>query len=305
LRSEKTQPVSRYTSYEGIVTALAFANKGTMIAFCVRERAVHRLYVADAERLDTTLTLVQEYSHKKPWINPDGDAGAPGVTSIAFTQDDRMLVAHGRYEEELYKLTAWSLVGEAVGSIQATETFRRENKEKPFLSERSSRPIRFVQRPGDNVLIAEDDSRFVMWNLTTGQFGEIPFLPMQKGLPERNLSDDGKWLIMGDDRGNVFVWDVIGGEKYSVAHAVESAITVPSTIDRKKTPADMTKSVFRPAHSGPVVGVVLSPAGLHGEFPEFAATIGEENRIIVWDLIPVLGKKSTIPSKTAKRTSTQ
>jgi len=253
------------------------------------------------------LTLVQEYPHKKPWLNEEGDGepGAPGVTSLAFTPDDRTLVAHGRYEEQLYKLSSWRLSGESAGEIRATEILARENKEKPFLAERTSRPIRFIQRLGDDILIAEDDSRYVFWNLTSGQFREIAFLPMQKGLPERALSDDGKWLIMGDDRGNVFVWDILGGERYSVAYTNEVIPAAPSTLDKKNPPAERTKSIDRPAHTGPVVGVVLSPPGQHGEFPEFAASIGEENRVIVWDLIPLLGRKIPTPSKPAIRTSSR
>ncbi len=303
LKRDKIQPVNSYTSYEGVVTALAFSNTSSRIAFCVRERAVHRLYVADAERLDSTMILVEEFAHKKPWINVDGETGAPGVTSLAFTPDDRMLVGHGRYDEQLFKLSAWKINTDASGSMSATYGFARESKEQPFLIERTSRPIRFILRPGDYIMIAENEDCYVVWDITSGESKKIPFLTMQRGLPERALTEDGKWLIMGDDRGNAYVYDVLRSERFSVAFTRE-AEQAASTI-REKSPKEKPKAVERPAHTGPVAGVTLSAPGAHGDFPEFAATIGEENRVIVWDLIPILGNRAAIPSKSAKRVATQ
>ena len=303
LRGENIQPVSHYTSYEGVVTAMAFAHLSSRIAFCVRERTVHRLYIAEADRLEKTMTLIQEYPHKKPWIAVGTGQGVPGVTSLAFSPDDRMLVGHGQYEEELYRLSAWKLSGESTNSLTAIEKFKRENKQRPLIAERNSRPLRFAERPDGEVLIAEVENRFVIWNLTSGDFTEIPFLPMQSGLPERELSEDGRWLIMGDDRGNAYIWDVQTGERFSVAHAAEMMQVPSSTIDLGKASKNKSKGIELPVHTGPVVGVALSPSGLHGNFPEFAATIGEENRIIVWDLIPVLGNRSPVLSKATKRTA--
>ncbi len=305
LRGANIQPVSHCTSYEGVVTAMAFAHRSYRIAFCVRERAVHRLYVAEANQLEKTMTLIQEYPHKRPWIADGTGQGVPGVTSLAFSPDDRMLVGHGQYEEELYRLSAWKLNGESTNSLTATEKFKRENKERPLIAERSSRPLRFAERPGSEVLIAEVDSRFVIWNLAAGDFTEIPFLPMQNGLPERELSEDGRWLIMGDDRGNAYIWDIHTGERFSVAHAVEKSELPSSTLDLRKPSKTKPKGIEQPVHTGPVVGVALSQPGRSEDFPEFAATIGEENRIIVWDLIPVLGNRNPVPPKATKRTASR
>ena len=303
LRGDDIQPVSHYRSYEGVVTAMAFAHQSSQIAFCVRERTVHRLYIAEADQLEKTMTLIQEYPHKRPWLADGTGQGVPGVTSLAFSPDDRMLVGHGRYEEELYRLSAWKLSGESTSSLTATEKFTRENKERPLIAERNSRPLRFAERPDIEVLIAEVENRFVIWNLTSGDFTEIPFLPMQNGLPERELSEDGRWLIMGDDRGNAYIWDVQTGERFSVGHAAEMMRAPSSTIDLGKAAKAKPKGIELPVHTGPVVGVALSSSGLHGNFPEFAATIGEENRLIVWDLIPVLGNRNPVPPKATKRTA--
>ncbi len=302
-RGEKIQPVSRYISYEGSVTALAFSNNSTQIAFCVRERAVHRLYIADANRIESTMTLVEEFAHKRPWFAEDGEQGAPGITSLAFSPDDRNLIGHGRYDDTLYRLTAWKLSKAANGDVVVSPGLGRENKERSFVSEHSSRPLRFVLREGVDILIAEDNDKYVVWNLSTGESKEIPFLPMQQGLPQRATSDDGKWLIMGDDRGNVFVFDVLQGERYSVAYAKELEQARPTADDKRQK--EKPRIAERPAHSGPVIGVALSPPGARGDFPEFAATIGEENRVIVWDLIPVLGNRAASTAKTSKRVAKQ
>ena len=108
---------------------------------------------------------------------------------------------------------------------------------------------------------------------------------------------------MGDDRGNAYVYDVLRGERFSVAHT-RDAEPVASTI-RDKSVKEKPKVADRPAHSGPVAGVTLSAPGAHGDFPEFAATIGEENRVIVLDLIPVLGNRATTPTKSTKRVASQ
>jgi WD40 repeat protein len=303
LRGDKIQPISRYTSFEGVVTAMAFSNASFRLAFCVRERAVHRLYVADADRLEATIVLVEEFAHKRPWIS-EGKAGAPGITSLAFTSDDRTLVAHGRYDDQLYRFSAWRLNADSAGTLTALQAFGRESKEAPFLSERSSRPICFVMRPGDDIMIAENVDRYVVWNVTSGESKSIPFLPMQNGLPQRCLSDDGKWLIMGDDRGNAYVYDVLRGDRYSVAYNRELE-QPPSMVRDKNAKEKPPKAVERPAHAGPIAGVTLSAPGARGDFPEFAATIGEENRLIVWDLIPVLSNRVVTPLKPTKRVSTQ
>ena len=303
LKGERLDTISRYTSYEGSITALAFSNTSTRIAFCVRERVVHRLYVADAERIDSTMTLVEEFAHKRPWFAEDGEQGAPGITSLAFTPNDRTLIAHGRYDDAQYRLVSWGIGTSVDGGVAISPGLSRENKDRPFVSDQSARPIRFVMWPGPDVMIAEDFDKFIVWNLTTGESKQIPFLPMQRGLPQRAISDDGKWLIMGDDRGNVFIYDVLQGDRFPVCYTKELE-QPPSTL-RDKNQKDRPRIAERPAHAGPVIGVALSPPGAKGDFPEFAATIGEENRVIVWDLIPILGNRPTAAAKSSKRVAKQ
>ncbi len=305
LTNENRTPASHYSSYEAGVTALAISSQSTLVAFAVRERAVHRVFVADLTRFDRSLTLVSEYFHKNPWlVNDSNQPGMPGITSLAFSNDNKYLVGHGQYDENLWRFTTWSLEGEKDGSIKGKVEWELDNKERPFLNDLNSRPIRFIQVPTQavsakdkstsaNPLIVENDSGYAILDLSARKVvGEIAYLQMQRGLPQRALSEDGRWLIMGDDRGNVYVWNTLTRQRYSVAHSREDLTdktpVASKTISNKK-PQD------KPAHTGPVMGVALSGSLRNAEFPEFAATVGEENRLIVWDLIPVLAQ-STAPA---------
>lgn len=321
LQVDLVRPVSHYSAYESVVSAMSFANQGSMVAFCVRERAVHRLFIADANRLESTLVKVDEFNHRYPWFAAEGEnRGSPGITSLAFSPDGQFLVAHGQYDQLLWKFTTWGVRRGADGKLETARMWELENKESPFLVETNSRPIRFIQlektaaatggrqpKIADHgKLIVENGNGYAILDLASRRsIGEIPYLPMQKGLPHRYLSDDGKWLIMGDDQGNVYVWDVVSGKRFPVAYTPgETSPTPPPPPPAKgnRKPAvtpPPPKVQERPAHTGPVVGVTLSAPGRHGDFPEFAATIGEENRLIVWDLIPVLGRQA--PPLTAAR----
>jgi WD40 repeat protein len=315
---ENLQPESRYVSYEGSITALAFANKSTNIAFCVRERTGHRLFIADSQRLNETLTLVDEQKHDTPWIAKSGSrAGPPGVTAIAFSPDDRLLVAHGKYNGNAFKFTTWKLNWNANGKATSVKDWDREESARPMLAELNSRPIRFIQdarAKSGRMIVYENESAFHVMDLNTRNvLHRIPYLAMQSGRPETFVSEDGRWLIMGDDRGNVLIWDLTEGTRFSIAYSSkkpdspkQKANPGASPKDKKGT-VDKDVSILndRPAHKGPVVGVTLSPPGLQGGFPEFAATIGEENQLIIWDLIPVLGGRNLTTSKTLSRSVSQ
>ena len=57
-----------YSSYEGVVTALAFAHSHPKLAFAVRERRSHKLILADPENLNVRgMTVVEEHEHAQSW----------------------------------------------------------------------------------------------------------------------------------------------------------------------------------------------------------------------------------------------
>ncbi len=96
LTNENRTPASHYSSYEAGVTALAISSQSTLVAFAVRERAVHRVFVADLTRFDRSLTLVSEYFHKNPWlVNDSNQPGMRGLLRWPFQTTTSILLGMG------------------------------------------------------------------------------------------------------------------------------------------------------------------------------------------------------------------
>ena len=55
--------------------------------------------------------------------------------------------------------------------------------------------------------------------------------------------------------------------------------------------------IERPAHTGPIVGVAFSDPDPGQDYPAFAATIGEENKLKIWELFPILHSESGVRSR--------
>jgi WD40 repeat protein len=303
LSQEVVSPLSQYRSFEGIVTAMSIANTRPYIAFCVRERAVHRLFIADTATL--RVTQIAEFKHKESWIDfnsepPVRKPEAPeGITSLQFSPDDRMLIAHGRYEQDLHKFSGWNIQW-LDGGVTAERAFKDlENKEGPFFVNSGSKSIWFVQSgisssarnvSRDNRILVQSTSGFVVLNMEAGRVErEIKFLRTQHGRPEYAISDNGRCVIMGDDNGMAYVWDTLSGERFSVTTDLQTEASFGA-----KNP---TATAARPAHSGPIVGVALSERDPGMDYPAFAATFGEENKLKVWELYPVIGARNAKPVK--------
>ena len=293
--SETTSPHSRYRSFEGVVTAMAFANQSSTLAFCVRERAVHRLFIADAETL--RVQKLEEHNHDQPYWDLADDqsiarrnsGAAAGVTSLAFSPDDRTLLAHGQYEASLYKLSTWDLAWQPSGKLESFQKNRREltNDAGPFFIESGYPAMRFVAKPNETSnfrrILVRTNSGFSLVNIASENAEQkIDFLNTHHGTPEHAISDDGRWIVMGDDNGMAYIWDTIKGDRYSLTMTNELEQRLTETKSRIR---DIRE---RPAHSGPIVGVALSDADAGCDYPAFVATIGEENKIKVWEMFPLL-----------------
>ncbi|MDA8744732.1 PQQ-binding-like beta-propeller repeat protein [Rubripirellula amarantea] len=320
LSSETPAPTSQYRSYEGVVTAMAFAHNAPYIAFCVRERAVHRLFIADTETLQ--LTKLEEFNHSQPWLTKDkrkenavqiDPDAAKGVDALAFAPDDSVLVAHGHYEKKLYKFTLWDLKWDG-NQLAKFERSRREHTKKDgaFFSIAGDDAIKFISRPvrederGPNdsysetrrtagespKIVVQSSTGFHVVNLNTARAERnIPFLKTQFGRPEYAFSKDGRWLCMGGDNGKAYIYDLLDGSTYG--------LTIDDGIERLISDRSATRPTLqdRPAHSGPVIGVALSDPDPGRDYPAFAATFGEENKVKVWELYPILDPESGIRSR--------
>lgn len=301
---EQVAPYSQYRSFEGVVTAMAFANNSSTIAFSVRERAVHRLFIADAETL--RVQKLEEYNHSEPYWDLDGANGnvrpnskaAPGVTTLAFSPDDQTLLAHGNYKKDLYKLSTWKIQWDSPGDMLSFEKNRKEleNEDGPFFVESGNPSVRFVAKPGETSnfrrILVRVRSGFSLINLSSERSEQtIGFVSTQHGVPEHAVTDDGRWIVMGDDNGMAYIWDTLKGDRYS--------LTMTDEIEQRmlETQAKIRDIRERPAHSGPIVGVALSDPDPGQDYPAFAATIGEENKLKVWELFPILDPETGLRAR--------
>ena len=316
LSKDRVAPVSQYRGFEGVVTAMAFANTSPHIAFCVRGRAVHRLFIADAETL--TLTKLEQADHDRPWVEYDEESrtmvrttAAPGITSLAFSPDDRVLVAHGNYDKTLYKFSQWNLSWDQSKRLSSARRSSKEieNEGGPLIEESASKSIWFVKprvrrKESDSpdalrlsssssyrVLVRVRDG-FMAVNLGSNREEQkIDYLTTHHRVPLYAISDDGRWLMMGDDSGHALIWDVIEGDRYSLTidATTEEAVRDPNR--------RLAKIPERPAHSGPIAGVALAGPDPGRDYPAFAATFGEENRVKVWELYPILDPQDGLRSR--------
>ncbi len=285
LMRQSAAPVATLRGFESEITAMAFANTHRAIAFNVRERNGYRLLIADPSTLDPRqITLVEEGSMSNPWIiqpNSEGEnqeKGSPGPSTLCFSPDDRMLVVHSKISEERYAYSVYRIEWPASGLPSAAGIHRfvgPVEREGPFLDESANRPLFFVTRRLTPKERAERGTSFAGSTLIAFRRGNqmqvvscvvgstlrsIPLLT-SSGRPRYSVTQDGQWLITADDRGNVQIGNLGTGK------------VIDLTADG------------RPAHSGPVVGVAISDTDAALQVPEYAVTVGEENRLKVWDTL--------------------
>ena len=218
-----------------------------------------------------------------------------GITSLAFTADDKALVAHGPYEARKYRFSMWRLTWNE-GELDSF--FKRWEKEDkgPFLHP-AGQNLRFITRAdgtdgGYKRLLVRGGEHVGVFNINSQKTEQkIPFLKTQHGQPEFATTRDDRWIIMGDDNGMAYVYDTLRNRRYSVTidDKMEAHVN-----DRRRSIKSLNE---RPAHSGPIVGVALSDPDPGQDHPAYAATIGEENKLKVWELFPILNSETGVRSR--------
>ena len=337
-----TKPVWSYKAYDEVVTAIAFANQSDHIAFAVRGPKTHRIVIADPKR--NSLYQVEEFEHDTEWIqSPENTAIARtfaeitsntrpspqsvarrstssraatlGVDQLVFSSDDKVLLSHGQYGKDGYKLNRWNVIWEDDAKIKETRKSIKElvDAKSPVIDTSRGRGIWFIENPRSTRetsgevaasihrgtqyrILAMTPNDFSVINMNSAKAEEsIEFPTSRQTTPVHDVSDDGHWLMLGDASGRAYVWDLLKRRKFSV------------TIDRETERAlaaegDMIEqSTDRPAHTGPIAGVALSDPDPGRDYPAFAATLGEENRIKVWELYPILDEERGVRSKRPTR----
>jgi len=294
LMSQTAAPVASLSGFESEITAMTFANTHRAIAFSVRERNGYRLMVADPVTLDVrSLVVIEDDSLSKPWLFPPADEsgrsyrgnrdrGVPGPTTVRFSPDDRSLVVHSRMEDDgrtpQYTYTVYQINWPDEGlpspaAIQAT--VGPVDRESPFFAESGIRPLFFVtstnppavqaatgqQLKSSDTIAFRNGNELQVVHATEGKLVRKMPLMTSGGQPRYDVTADGQWYVTGNDRGAVKIGNLLTGREVSL------------TADE------------RPAHSGPIVGAAIADTNPKLGLPEYVVTVGEENRLKVWDIL--------------------
>ena len=169
-------------------------------------------------------------------------------------------------------------------TLKKTEAYAKDEADKnkvKLIQEFEEQTKKGVSRGSSSTIVIEKKDGLTVVGARNGkEFRKVPFMSNQGKRPEYSITQDGQWWIMGDDRGIVQIGNLITGKEYTLTED------------------------GRPAHTGPVVGVVTSETNPQLGFPEYAVTIGEENRLKVWDLLSRLKPKSgKVPVKAVSSVS--
>ncbi len=278
------KPISTFRGYEAVVFGGGFANKRKWMSFGVRERAVSRLFAADLKTM--TPKELQRFSHDKPWIG--GESAAPGPQFSRFSPDDKVLVTWSEPLVDQFTLTVWDCTWDDDQLVNCKPRYTLSSK-APFFQLRGQEACWFISKKDDRsdlrMLVRPiENNRFEIWNLDIGRIdGFIPYVPTQYSEPECAVSSDGCWIFQGDDKGMLYAWDTRTGERFCVTLDEDSAKTVAETGSR-------LGAVERPAHTSPIVGIAVSESQAEHDFPSYVATLGEDNKLKLWDLYPVLNE---------------
>jgi WD40 repeat protein len=285
LLHQSAEPVASFSGFESEVTAMAFANLHRAIAFSVRERTGYRLLLADPTTFEPrSIKLITEGKMSQPWLFPiteegnDQTPGAAGPVTLAFSPDDRLLLVHTQISEAKYTYSVYSInwpneslpnqsqIELEVGPIEKEGSFFDLSTNRPLFfvtrtlppAEREKRKMTFAASKA--VAFRSENELQVVDSVTGASLRKIPLLN-SGGIARYSITKDGQWVVTADDRGYVKIGNLITGK------------VVDLTADG------------RPAHAGPVVGVSISDTNASLQLPEYVVTVGEENRIKVWDIL--------------------
>lgn len=266
----QSEPLAPFAQFGSRVTAIAVGNKSSHIAFAVRSRSGHRLFVADPQDLANTLQELESQSgYRQAWFDPQAPVG---VQCLAFSQNDQLLLAYTEFASRQFRATAFKLNW---NSGKHEKLGEKEFKERPLFSAYGSEPIKFV---GNTDLVSlRERKRVSVQDLERGleEVIKIDLPSSQRGDVAIDITQDGNWLAAGNDDGEVYIWELETGR-----------------------PVSLTQG-GRPAHDGPIVGIAFSPLNPETGTTDYLVTASESNTIRVWSLVDRLTQKAM--SETEKR----
>ena len=263
------QEIKTHEAFEGLTTAIAFSPEGTSLAVAIRERQLHRLLILDATTL-AVLATIEEQPHSAPWLQGlQAENRDRGLTTLRFSADGRFLLTHGSYGSGDYRLTLW----QKKGTKWTKETGVNSKSSQPIVDDaQPPAPLWFVGGKGSQ-LAAISSKGLGIVDTSNGRL--LRSVELKNGLKDRHpvaWSTDGAWLAQGDEAGQVTLWNLR---------------------------LDKEAATF-PAQLGPVKALALSADG------RVLATLGEENKLHLWNLENWQPKNRVAPKpKSAKPATTE
>lgn len=246
-------------AFEGAVPALAWSRDGTSLFASVRERTQTRLLEIDGRTL-----RIRAEIYRRPedgnW-NPDSvdlNRDTVGATHMLPSPSGNLLVTYGKYSDKPapYKLHVWKKSGDRWLNEQAGV---KESKAAMVECEMTDSPFVFVNQQDATLAVVGLRGVGLISTRTGDVVDELELPDVGTRRPVTMFSPDGKWLLAGDNSGNVWIWSL-------------------RSLSRK--PRQFA------AQAGPIIGLAIS------DNSQFLATAGEENRIRVWDMSAFLNGDS-------------
>ncbi len=266
----QSAPFTPFAQFGSRVTAIAAGNKSGHIAFAVRSRSGHRLFVADPRDLANTLQELESQSgYRQTWF----DRQAPvGIQHLAFSGNDQLLLAYTEFGSRQFRATAFKLNW---SSGKHEKLGEKAFKDQPLFLPYGHEPMRFVGKT--NLVSLHEKKHVRVQDLEKGleEVIKITLPSSQRGDIATDFSQDGNWLAAGNDAGEVYLWELETGRPVSL------------TAGRQ------------PAHDGPIVGIAFSPLNPETGTTDYLVTAAESNTIRVWSLVDRLTSKAM--SETEKR----
>ena len=264
---DSIQRLTGVEAFEGAVPAVAWSADGSSIFASVRERTQSRLLELDSHTLNVLTEIVAEPMSGQWDIEaPGAPTGTLGVTTILPSPSGKLIATYGHHAATAapYQLRIWKKSNEKWPQEQVVVV---DSKQPMLEAEMTDTPMVFVNQQ-DSMLALIGLKGVAIVNTRTGDIDDTLELPnLGTRRPVTLLSPDGKLLIAGDQEGKLWIWTLRA---------------------LKRKPQEF------PAQAGPITGLAMS------ENSRFLATIGEENRIRVWDMAALL-EDSSRESKSMSR----
>ena len=235
------------TAYDSLVTALAFSPAGNTIVANIRARFGRELVVLDATDLKR-MQVLESAEHSDSWRNGTAISVLRlGTTRILMDKSGRGMVTHGMYNDSMYHLRYWKSKGDLWNGEPDAERVIQD----PFLLN--------VRPESDAIFLKKSGMVAMQTNGGVGIMNVADPRPRKKWVDGTAMTSRRNFLFLpggtefaiGDEVGRVRIWSF-------------------SAIDEKPR-------VFK-AHEAPIMAMAASEDG------RYLGTLGEENRLIVWNI---------------------